>query len=881
MSLLPFPFPSYLPKLVTRIPVMPRTVGARAWNVADNNVILEAVECALTRLAQDAHKAAELKTLSSRELWDKGLEEALELAKVDEEGREPKDAFAELHELLKIRSVGSVKNRARNERKAGRLSLKAEQKVLPSSPDAQGFEFGQRAFNADTEEEAEALTRDLVVARDALDESENVGSVEAEFAAGAVRGWKHVACGATLVCLGERLRPISLLSDVEFTPTQAANIVNKLCKPNDWHEAGELLAGLGYLALPGVELDLCFDEYGDTWCHRLVALVCKLYHDEQTRTGGTLELLEANKADNFGKVLKGLGAFAESTPEKAAKLAANLINLTCRGGLVDHWDSENLVQRVRAEPEAMASLLNAAGFLDEDCDISSQLERLGPFIDFEICSGDDSNFEYWFKDAEGLERMSKLLRRLVLKRDGDTGCAFKKEDALKLGRGILDELTLCSDDDNMNEDEEWKVEDVGVLLRKTLLLDERDDDIAEQLVDYAVATEGPQLVGGSGGKQARRLRRGLTDQEEDDASSGEHVEDTDESSNVTQQAGLTLRVGSWNVADFTAKTVKDLDRRLRNIAHTITEGGYDVIALQEVQSGKPGTRAVELLKERLNKQENVWDAKVCKFPASSKETFGFVWRTDNLQMTCDPELVSGHGDHRFSTKLIKAADKVGVTLRNPKWTSKMTGSFFSGNRPYKRIPAFAVFKVVWPDIADDEIKGLVIGNAHFDSAGPLPELSRLRHLLEACDSSKGLLVVCGDFNTARPRPEDIYREGKNEWNRLFGDPRVWENTVSLEQPTNLWPAVKDGNHYDNIIIPAWVKERKQVLSWVQHWPEAVQNMLHTVMLDWKGQNDRKKTLRGGDDNGAIVNAFKACWSDHRPVGIQIPMKQKLTPQMTG
>ncbi|XRB22067.1 hypothetical protein RI054_29g119170 [Pseudoscourfieldia marina] len=850
---------------------MPRTVGARAWNVADNNVILEAVECALTRLAQDAHKAAELKTLSSRELWEKGLKEALELAKVDEEGREPKDAFAELLELLEIRSVGSVKNRAKKERNAGRLRLRAEQKVLPSSPDAQGFEFGQRAFKAfkaDTKEEADALTRDLIVARDALDEGENVCMDEAEFASGAVRGWKSVAHGATLVRLGERLRPISLLSDVEFTPTQATNIVNKLCdaesEPNDGHEAGELLAGLGYLALQGHELDLCFDEYGDTTCRRLVALVCKLF--------------EANKAENIGKVLKGLDAFAKSTPETAAKDAANLINLACRGGLVDHWESENLVQRVKAEPDAMASLLNAAGFLDEDCDISSQLERLGPFIDSRICEGDDgSNFEYWFKDTEGLERMSKLLRRLVLKRDGDTECAFKKEDALKLGRGILDKLTLCSDDDNMDDYNAWKVEDVGVLLRKTLQLDERDDDIAEQLILYAVSSQGPQLVGGLkfvvGGKQARRLRRGLTDTESSDVTAA--VRDL-----LAKQAGPTLRIGSWNVADFTAKSVKDVDRRLKNIAQTITEGRYDVIALQEVQSGPGGTRAVNLLKERLNKQENVWDAKVCKFPASYKETFGFVWRTDELQMTCDPELVSGHGDHCFSTKLINKAAEVGVTLRNPKWTNKMTGSFFSGNRPYKRIPAFAVFKVVWPNIAEDEIKGLVIGNAHFHSDGPLPELSRLRHLLEACVSSDGLLVVCGDFNTDRPRAEDVYREGEIEWNRLFGEPphpRVWENTVSLEQPTNLWPAVKDGNHYDNIIIPAWVKERKQVSSWVQHWPEAVQNMLHTVMLDWKRQNDRKKTLRGGDDNGAIVNAFKACWSDHRPVGFQIPMKLKVQP----
>ena len=60
-----------------------------------------------------------------------------------------------------------------------------------------------------------------------------------------------------------------------------------------------------------------------------------------------------------------------------------------------------------------------------------------------------------------------------------------------------------------------------------------------------------------------------------------------------------VRIASWNIAMPTANPRDyDINKRLRHLATTIEEGGFDVVAVQEVKGGN-GLKAVEKLVELL------------------------------------------------------------------------------------------------------------------------------------------------------------------------------------------------------------------------------------------------------------------------------------------
>mmetsp|Transcript_4748 Transcript_4748/g.16375 ORF Transcript_4748/g.16375 Transcript_4748/m.16375 type:complete len:587 (-) Transcript_4748:719-2479(-) len=395
-----------------------------------------------------------------------------------------------------------------------------------------------------------------------------------------------------------------------------------------------------------------------------------------------------------------------------------------------------------------------------------------------------------------------------------------------------------------------------------------------------------------------------------------------------------LRVASWNVSQFTdneeSKSFQYLPQRLNNLAATIAEGRFDVVALQEVKikmiektkkNKKDDSVAKQLANAVQKETGELWAVEETPH-AGNSECFAFLYNTAKVAHV-ETVLASGYdGDAAFPPKFLEAVGKHCPRLsglQKPVWnTGGRTGSFTAG-KPFNRTPAFSLFTT------NTEPKhGFLLCSVHLLESGAYKELEHLRTVFsglcrnlecrrsadESNEPSQPLpLLLMGDFNLDAAKTKFDKARVEDRWNGLLRGAGLVA-MLPRGQPTNLWPAVQTPLHYDDILVltthaqakggeagadgadehaggggeplPPWAP-----LAWVQHWPALVQNTLHDVYLNELEESKVRRSSRrlqekeagvgagpaADEDEAAIpvIRAFKKAWSDHRPVAIELPL----------
>ena len=330
-----------------------------------------------------------------------------------------------------------------------------------------------------------------------------------------------------------------------------------------------------------------------------------------------------------------------------------------------------------------------------------------------------------------------------------------------------------------------------------------------------------------------------------------------------------VRIASWNIAMPTANPRDyDINKRLRHLATTIEEGGFDVVAVQEVKGGN-GLKAVEKLVELLEaRRRSVEAAKrgsgeawkhVTTHNTGNHERFTFIYNGERLKSQ-GAYCASGYRRDTLPERFRKSVHDCCIRGLKGGCGRWRTDNFDAG-QPFNRTPAFAMFEAQ----KEDESFAFVLCSVHLHSQHADKELGHLQQMLDGIlggvESRRKLpLFVLGDFNLDQMIGPNR-ASGDQAWRLLLGT--GWQPFIDRAQPTNLWPAVPGRKHNDNILATSGF-DVSRCEAWVQHWPASVQNAL-PAMVD-----ANNKRLARYEHDTPTYHAFTKLWSDHRPVAVSVP-----------